>query len=571
MKSLLVLLLVSTSAQAAEMSVRRDVPYTQPAHERQTLDIYAPTQGTNHPIVVWIHGGGWRRGDKANVQRKPQALVERGFVFVSVNYRLAPQATVRQMAVDIAKAIAWIREHAEQFGGDPQSIFVAGHSAGAHLAALVCTDGSYLKAEKLSLASIKGCIPVDTAAYDVAKQIKSRGKLRAQVYTGVFGTDEKTQKQLSPMTYVGRGQSIPPFLILHVADRPDSTAQSRAFAQALKAAGVSARVVPGINKTHASINRDLGLPEDEPTKALFAFLNEQLASAKRDVVSFQRGDGRLRIVLGEQPIAEYVWSDEQVLRPYFRHLRTPSGIQVTRNHPPVSGRDLDDHATMHPGLWLAFGDINGVDFWRNQGRVRHLGFIHGPEGGRGIGTFTARNAYQHGDRTICHEDRRIAVAPSTTGYIIDWTSTFYSDQGDFTFGDQEEMGLGVRMATPLAVVKGGTITDSQGRKNETQIWGRTADWCRYGGELKGRHVGVVLMPHPHNFRRSWFHARDYGLLAANPFGRNAFTKGEKSRVTVKQGDRFVLRFRVLVYDVPQGQSPDVAAVYREYVESEQQP
>ena len=106
------------------------------------------------------------------------------------------------------------------------------------------------------------------------------------------------------------------------------------------------------------------------------------------------------------------------------------------------------------------------------------------------------------------------------------------------------MGLGVRVATDLTVTHGGVITSSDGRKNEKQVWGRQADWCDYSG--KG--VGVMVMPDPQNFRRSWFHARDYGLLVANPFGRQAFTKGEPSRVVVKKGETLTLRFGVLVHD-----------------------
>jgi hypothetical protein len=106
------------------------------------------------------------------------------------------------------------------------------------------------------------------------------------------------------------------------------------------------------------------------------------------------------------------------------------------------------------------------------------------------------------------------------------------------------MGLGVRVATNLTVTRGGVITSSEGRKNEKEVWGRQADWCDYSG--KG--VGVMLMPDPQNFRRSWFHARDYGLLVANPFGRQAFTKAEPSRVVVKKGEILTLRFGVLVHD-----------------------
>ena len=124
------------------------------------------------------------------------------------------------------------------------------------------------------------------------------------------------------------------------------------------------------------------------------------------------------------------------------------------------------------------------------------------------------------------------------------------------------MGLGGRMATPLAVVKGGEIGNSDGLKNEAQVWGKSADWCAYTGMVKGSRAGVVLMPHPENFRRSWFHARDYGLLAANPFGRNAFTTGEKSEVVVRNGQALRLRFGVLFFNG----EPDMGIAYRDYLE-----
>lgn len=287
------------------------------------------------------------------------------------------------------------------------------------------------------------------------------------------------------------------------------------------------------------------------------------AAASAAVVSFERGEQSLSVLIDGREVAEYVFRDEQILRPYFRNLRTLSGTQVTRNAPPLA-TDLNDHPTMHPGLWLAFGDLSGADFWRNKGRVHHASVAKAPVGGQGQGSFAVSNLYQVGERTTCEENCLIAISVRDGGYWIDWTSEFRSEAGDFTFGDQEEMGLGVRMATPLAVVKGGEIMDSEGRKNGNQVWGQQADWCRYGGMLEGRRVDMVLMPHPTNFRRAWFHARDYGLLVANPFGRNAFTKGEKSRLVVARGETFRLRFGVLVLESAAGSSPQVENAYREF-------
>ena len=269
--SLFVLFLAS-SLLADEPKVHRGLPYSDTKNERQTLDVYAPTKGDNLPVVVWIHGGGWRAGDKKSIQKKPQAFVNKGYVFVSTNYRFVPQVTVKEMAGDIAKAIRWVHDHAKEYGGDPKSIFVMGHSAGAHLAALVCTDDRYLKAEGLSLSIIKGCVPVDTAVYDVQKQIGSIKPARAAMYSGVFGKAASSQKEFSPITHVAKGKNIPPFLILHVADRADSKAQSQMFAEKLKEAGVAAQIVAAEGKTHGTINADLGKPDDKPTQALFEFL-----------------------------------------------------------------------------------------------------------------------------------------------------------------------------------------------------------------------------------------------------------------------------------------------------------
>jgi acetyl esterase/lipase len=275
MKLAIAFLLLAAHGAAAEMQVRRDLAYTEPRDERRTLDVYAPVTGKQHPVVVWIHGGGWRQGDKAGVQRKPQAFVDRGYAFVSVNYRFVPQVTVKEMTGDIAKAIKWVHDHAGEFGASAEKIVVAGHSAGAHLAALVSTDGRYLQAEGLPLSTIQGCIPVDTAAYDVPKRVQGVGALPASA-AAVFGNDPATHKDLSPITFAAKDKQIPAFLILHVADRADSKAQSQAFAQALRDAGVSAKVVAGEGKTHGTINTDLGKPDDPPTKAVFEFLSSTL-------------------------------------------------------------------------------------------------------------------------------------------------------------------------------------------------------------------------------------------------------------------------------------------------------
>jgi hypothetical protein len=275
------------------------------------------------------------------------------------------------------------------------------------------------------------------------------------------------------------------------------------------------------------------------------------ADEETPTVGFHLSDERVVVSIGEQPVAEYVLQDAATPRPFFRRLRTFRGAQVTRNHPPQAG-DLQDHAALHPGLWMAFGDLNGADNWRGQAKVLHDRFLELPQGGAGRGGFAVENRYLNsaGDATICRETRRLEFHVLPAGWLLVWDSVFFSHAGEFSFGDQEEMGLGVRVATPLAVVskQGGRIVDAEGRVNGREIWGKSAAWCDNSGPLQGRHAGVTIFSHPENFRPSWQHVRDYGLMVANPFGRKAFTGGEASRVIVRPGEKLRLRFGVFVHE-----------------------
>src|SRR6187431_387390 len=122
------------AAPGYSQTASRTFAYADPAHERQVLDIYAPPGAKNLPVVFWIHGGGWQTGDKSSVQEKPRAFVERGFVFVSTNYRLLPKVEMETIIRDVAKSLGWVHHNIGQHGGDPNRILVMGHSAGAQLA-----------------------------------------------------------------------------------------------------------------------------------------------------------------------------------------------------------------------------------------------------------------------------------------------------------------------------------------------------------------------------------------------------------------------------------------------------
>jgi acetyl esterase/lipase len=264
--------------------VTRDIPYAT-AHERQVLDVHAPGGATNLPVVFWIHGGGWQTGDKSMVALKPKAFTEAGFVFVSINHRLLPNVEMDAITRDVANALGWVHRNIATHGGDPNKLLVMGHSSGGQLAALMCTDDRYAKAEGFALTSIKGCVPVDADTFDIPAIIEV-AETRARVHRlplptyghrQKFGNDPAKHRDFSAVTHVARNKGIPPFLILHIAGHPDTTAQARRLAAVLTGAAVSARVVAAREATHASINDNLGAPGDRVTAEVMAFVADVLA------------------------------------------------------------------------------------------------------------------------------------------------------------------------------------------------------------------------------------------------------------------------------------------------------
>jgi acetyl esterase/lipase len=273
---------LTANAQTAPR-VERDIPYAEPKNERQLLDVHAPGKGSRLPVVVWVHGGGWMAGSKDGVEHKPAAFVEKGFVFVAMNYRFVPQVTMDAIVRDVAKATAWTYSHIARYGGDPSRLFLMGHSAGAQLAALLCTDSRYVEAVGVPFSAIKGCVPVDGDTYDTPLQVATATARRKSLnqpppkmgHPEKFGPLEK-QREFSAVNHVAPNRGIPPFLLLHVASHTDTTAQAYRLWAALDQAGVPARLYGAENTDHVKLDRDLGLAEDPATKELFDFTSQVL-------------------------------------------------------------------------------------------------------------------------------------------------------------------------------------------------------------------------------------------------------------------------------------------------------
>ncbi|PKB14409.1 acetyl esterase/lipase [Novosphingobium kunmingense] len=247
----------------------------------QQLDFYPAKNARGPaPLVLFVHGGGWKRGSKDNADGSWKAphYTEAGYAYASINYRLVPDATVEQQGADVAAALRFLIDRAGTLGIDRSRVVLMGHSAGAHLVALVGTDERYLKGAGLSLRDIDGVLPIDGAAYDVARQMADGGRMMQDTYVQAFGTDPSRQAALSP-TLQAQAPNAGAFLVIHV-QRRDGVAQSKALEEALRAGGTPAerRDFPGRGLTgHAEINRQLGNPDYVATPVVDAWLARVLA------------------------------------------------------------------------------------------------------------------------------------------------------------------------------------------------------------------------------------------------------------------------------------------------------
>lgn len=272
--------LVSSVCMAQQLTP--DVPYVVNGHARHVLDIYAPERKADEklPVMFWIHGGGWQVGDKKNVALKPKALTDRGFIFVSTNYRLLPEVQMEDLIGDVAASLGWVHKNISMHGGDPSRIYVGGHSAGAQLAALICTDDRYAAKHGMPFGDLKGCIPVDGDTYDIPKIIMTAehrqalygGKMFTFGHRQKFGNDPEKHVDFSAVTHVAKDKNIPPFLILYFSGNPDTGAQAKRLASVLKAADIPTKVFGKSDTNHRALNNDLGKAEDPATQELYQFL-----------------------------------------------------------------------------------------------------------------------------------------------------------------------------------------------------------------------------------------------------------------------------------------------------------
>ena len=265
------------AAEAEEkLSVSKDIPYIEEHHPQQTLDIYWSQGDAPMPVVIYVHGGGWAFGDKAEVHAKPGFFMAHNMALVSVNYRLRWDYNIYDQLEDIASAIHWVRKNSSSYNIDKSKIVLMGHAAGAHLASLLATDQRVLKVHSVPVTAIRLVAAIDTASYDIDRLMSIGNFIEQRQHRLIFGDEEKVWRQASPITHVQANKSIPSFALLYVADSELSSSQAVRFSRQLSKYDVQTILIPGNQKDARSIDVELGTPGDIPTLALMAFIRATL-------------------------------------------------------------------------------------------------------------------------------------------------------------------------------------------------------------------------------------------------------------------------------------------------------
>ncbi len=273
------------------------------------------------------------------------------------------------------------------------------------------------------------------------------------------------------------------------------------------------------------------------------------------------------VAIGGQPFTTFHYGNESG-KPYLAPLRSASGKIVTRHYPmeQIPGESRDH--LHHTGLWFSYDDVNGVKFWEN-----HPSYTK-PR----IGRIVVRNAEWKGDvltaamewrdpdgKVLLVEDRNMTFAGDPKLRIVDFQIALTAAAGDVTLGDTKEGAFAIRLAEPFTERRGGRIVDADGRVGMAKVWGKRSNWVDYTAEIDGERLGVAMFDHPSNPRHpTYWHARDYGLFALDPFGQNAFDPNqEESHWKVSKGQKIAFRWRVVIHP-GDAESGHVADLYREY-------
>jgi acetyl esterase/lipase len=250
---------VPSAALGPGIAVEHNITYTGGKSEdadKHRLDIYRPAEPKNAPVLMFVHGGYWRHGDRAQYAFLGNRFAQAGYVVVIPSYRLMPANPHPAQIEDVAAAFAWTHEYISKYGGDPNKIIVSGHSAGGHLTSLLALDPKWLRRFKLPTSAIRAVVSL-SGVYDVAR-------------VTAFG-DEAIRTAASPVHYVRA--DAPPFLIEYCQwDYPGLPAQARRLDADLRKAFVPSRLIYATGENHISEILDLAKDDDPVTSAMLKFM-----------------------------------------------------------------------------------------------------------------------------------------------------------------------------------------------------------------------------------------------------------------------------------------------------------
>lgn len=305
-----------------------------------------------------------------------------------------------------------------------------------------------------------------------------------------------------------------------------------------------------------------------------------MAQVQADV-AVEHGDGRVAVSVDGKPFTSYIFAGHR--KPILFPALGPGGVAMTRSWPMVAGVAGEPHDhPHHESIWFTHGLVNGIDFWashptagkperRANNRIEQVELTRA-EGGR-EGVVETQNRWVKADDTVvCTDTRRLMFGGDATTRTIDYTITIHADHGPVTFGDTKEGAMGLRVPVQLQIkeIEGskgaaGHCLNSEGHR-DADAWGKAARWVAYWGPIEGKTVGVAILDHPTNLRHpTHWHARDYGLVAANPFGLHDFIGAPKGSgdYTIPAGGSLTLRY-LLVFHEGDAESAGIDGIWKRW-------
>lgn len=284
-------------------------------------------------------------------------------------------------------------------------------------------------------------------------------------------------------------------------------------------------------------------------------------------VSLKKENGSIVVRVNDELFTKYIYKSAQRAKPVLYPVVGPFGHSLTRKFPleDAGEGEAKDHPH-HASLWYTHGEVNGVDFWavgKGKGKIVHQDFLS-----MEASSFTALNLWQDADgKTLLQDQRKLSFyALNEQDRAIDITVTLRASVDDVTFGDTKEGSMGIRMSPQLRLkgeVAKGSALNSEGIVGKA-VWGKRASWVSYWAPFADKEVGISIFDHPSNPRHpTWWHARDYGLVAANPFGLRHFEGKPKGagNMVIKKGEEVTFHYRFLFH----AKNPKDAEISQRYL------